>query len=103
MPGRTIRRTSALAVAISAAAVGLVMIVVAFLVGSCDAFGGRCPAPRPPLHEDDTFGTAAAGAALALGLPVALLVRPLRRTLVGLGAAALAAVLVGLVARAGAG
>lgn len=71
---------------------GLVLYVTA--VGHCSAFGGRCPSDRPPLLDDDVFrfavfggliaivppiwlrqpGWRRAGRALAIGLPVAVLI-----------------------------
>ena len=48
---------------------GAGIVLLAAAVGHCSAFGGRCPAEPPPLWDDDVFGTAAMGAALAVGLP----------------------------------
>ncbi len=80
---------------------GMAMILLAFTVGRCDAFGGRCPRTPPPLLEDDTFGIAAVGAALVVGVPV-FLARPSRRRAgIALAWGAAAAVLVGLMARSG--
>jgi hypothetical protein len=55
-----------------AVVIGTGMMLVAFTLGRCDAFGGRCPSDAPSIFDDDTFGIAAAGAALAFGVPVLL-------------------------------
>jgi len=99
----TVRRWLAHAVAAAAVVVGSGILLVALTLGRCDAFGGRCPADRPPLLQDDSFVLAAAGAALAVGMPVLLLVRPARRLAVGLAAAVLVALVTGLIGRAGHG
>lgn len=81
---------------------GLVLLLGAFTLGRCDAFGGRCPADPPALLADDVFGMAAFGAALLL-LPVGVSRRPSggRIVLFALAGAAIA-VLVGLLARSAA-
>ncbi|MEJ7800077.1 MAG: hypothetical protein WKF60_06125 [Ilumatobacter sp.] len=76
--------------------VGLGMVLIAFTLGRCDAFGGRCPADRPPFFDDDAMGTAALGAAL-FAAPFAL--RRSRRWWVAVVACALVAAAVGLLAR----
>ena len=58
-----------------AVAVGLGMIFLAMVVGSCDAFGGTCPAERPSLLEDDVFGMAAFGAVLVVAVPISSVTR----------------------------
>jgi hypothetical protein len=91
----------ALAAVLSAAAVaaGVVMVALAALVGHCGAFGGRCPAQPPPLLEDEAFGTAFAGAGLALAAMV-LATGPFRRRIVPALVVALAGgLVVGLVVR----
>ncbi len=91
--------------ALRAAAIGLCVLVgtglvlVAFTVGSCEAFGGRCPSTPPPILEDDVFGMAALGAGLAVGVPVFLARPSRRRALSGLAWGVGAAILVGLLAR----
>jgi len=86
----------------AAVLVGLVLVLASITLGRCDAFGGRCPADRPPLIEDDVFGFAAVGAALAVAVPV-FLRRPSRQRLLrAVGYGALAALLVGLMARSSA-
>jgi len=83
-----------------AVTVGVALMAVAFTLGRCDAFGGRCPADSPPILDDDTFGIAAAGAAMAVGVPVLLYGagdRPRWRNAVV--AAAVAGLVVGLAAR----
>jgi hypothetical protein len=47
-------------------------------IGHCAAFGGRCPAPRPPLLEDDIFGGLVLGLSV-LVTSVVLAIRPDRR------------------------
>ena len=81
------------------AVVGAGMVVAAFTLGSCDAFGGRCPSTPSPLLEDDVFWTAALGAGLAVGALVFLARPSRRRALVATAWAAAAAGIVGLVAR----
>lgn len=87
--------------AVSAAVFGLGMVLVAVTVGHCSAFGGTCPADPPPLLEDDVFGLSATGAALVAGPLLALRRRP-HRWWIALVGAIVAALLVGLLARAGA-
>ncbi|MDH4160486.1 MAG: hypothetical protein OEV62_09535 [Actinomycetota bacterium] len=85
-----------------AVCLGLGMVGLAATLGSCSAFGGRCPADAPPWYDDDVFGMAAMGAALVVAVPW-FLSRPSRRRLVqALVAGAVAAVLVGLVVRSAA-
>lgn len=83
--------------------VGTGMMLVAFTLGRCDAFGGRCPADAPPIFDDDTFGIAAAGAALAVGVSVLLTGdgdRP--RWIPAIVTALVAGTLIGMAARSGA-
>jgi hypothetical protein len=56
---------------------GLFSLLVA-AVGHCAAFGGRCPAERPPLLEDDIFGGLVLGLS-ALVTSLVLAIRPDRR------------------------
>jgi hypothetical protein len=79
--------------------VGTAIVLIVVAVGDCAAFGGRCPAEAPPLLDDDTFRFAAIGAAIAVGPPVFLADPGLRRLWVAIGAAAAAAVVVGVIAR----
>jgi hypothetical protein len=79
--------------------IGLVIVVVVAALGHCSSFGGRCPAEPGPLLEDDVFGTAAAGAALAVGGPMFLLKPSARRLGQALVVAAVVGVIVGLLAR----
>jgi hypothetical protein len=76
--------------------IGLSMIVVAAVAGSCDAFGGSCPAERPPLLEDDVFGMAAFGSALVVAVPLFLSRPSKRRLLVAIGVGLAVALIVGL-------
>jgi hypothetical protein len=77
--------------------IGLSMIMIAMVVGSCDAFGGSCPAERPPLLEDDVFGMTAFGSALVVAVPL-FLSRPSRqRLLVAVAVGLPVALFVGLV------
>jgi len=93
------RRGLKVATAAVAIAIGLGMVVVAMTLGRCDAFGGTCPGDRPPLLEDDVFGTAAFGAALLVAVPVFVARPSVRRLLTATGAGVAAALFVGLVAR----
>jgi len=96
-----IRVVSWLAI-VGSVCVGLGMVFLAATVGSCSAFGGRCPAEPPPLYDDDVFGLAAMGTALVVGVPW-FVSRPSKRRFVqALVAAAVAAVLVGLMVRSAA-
>lgn len=81
------------------ALVGAGMVLAAFTLGSCDAFGGTCPSTPSPLLEDDIFWTAALGAGLAVGVPVFLARPSRRRAVVALAWAVSAACVVGLLAR----
>lgn len=67
---------------------GIVMLTMA--VGHCGFMGGPCPADPVPLWQDDVFGSAATGLAVAVATPV-LAWRPNRR---GLAFAAAAVVVV---------
>jgi hypothetical protein len=87
-------------VAIGGAVVfGLVLILAALTLGRCDAFGGRCPADRPPLFDDDVFGMAAFGTALVVAVPMFLSGPSKRRLVVAVAVGFIAALVVGLVAR----
>lgn len=89
-----------MAAVVVAVIVGVALMAVAFTFGRCDAFGGRCPADSPPILDDDTFGIAATGAAMAVGVPMLLYGAddgPRWRR--ALAAAAVAGLLVGLAAR----
>lgn len=94
-------RVLGVAAGVAAAVFGVGMILVAATVGHCSAFGGRCPAERPPLWEDDVFGMSAIGGALLVG-PLLALRRGRHRWLVAIGATLVAAVVVGLAVRSGA-
>lgn len=83
----------------AAVVVGGGLILMAVTVGHCSFAGGRCPAERPPLLEDDVFGMSAIGAAIAVGVPMVLLRRGRSRWVIAVVAAAVAALLVGLIAR----
>jgi hypothetical protein len=85
-----------------AIAVGLGMIFLAMAFGSCDAFGGSCPAERPPLLEDDVFGMAAFGTALIVAVPIFLSHPSKRRFVLAAGVGLVAAFLVGMVVSAAA-
>lgn len=80
-----------------AVVIGLGMILIARVAGSCDAFGGRCPAARPPLLEDDVFGMAAFGTALVVAVPIFLSHPSKRRFAIAVGVGLVAAFLVGMV------
>jgi hypothetical protein len=72
------------------------LILLAATLGSCSAFGGRCPADRPSLWDDDVFGMAAFGAALIVAVPVFLHRPSWRRLGVAAGVGVAAALIVGL-------
>jgi hypothetical protein len=93
-PFRRLMVGSAIGVAVF---VGLAMILLAATVGSCDAFGGRCPAERPPLLDDDVFGMAAFGTALAVAVPLFLSRPSKRRFVVAVAVGIVAAFFVGLI------
>jgi len=76
--------------------IGLSLVLVAATFGRCDAFGGRCPADRPPLWDDDVFGMAAFGTALIVAVPLFLRRPSWRRLAVAASAGAGAALIVGL-------
>ena len=86
----------------TAVVIGLGMIVIARVAGSCDAFGGRCPAERQSLLEDDVFGMAAFGTALVVAVPIFLSRPSKRRLVIAVGVGLVAAFLVGLVVSDGA-
>lgn len=96
---RTVLNAARYVAIAGAVAVGSILVLIAFAIGDCSAFGGTCPSEPPPLFEDDTFGTAAAGAALAVGVPVFLRAPSRRRLVVAAAVAIAAGLLVGLVAR----
>ena len=77
--------------------IGLGMILLAMTVGSCDAFGGRCPAERPPLLEDDVFGMVAFGTVLVVAVPMFLSHPSKRRFVIAAGVGLVAAFLVGMI------
>ena len=85
-----------------AVAVGLGMIFLAMVVGSCDAFGGTCPAERPSLLEDDVFGMAAFGTTLVVAVPMFLSHPSKRRFVMAVGVGLVAAFFVGMVVSAAA-
>ena len=85
-----------------AVAVGLGMIFLAMVVGSCDAFGGSCPAEQPSLLEDDVFGMAACGTALVVAVPIFLSHPSKRRFVVAIGVGLVAAFFVGMIVSAAA-
>lgn len=99
--GERILRVAVVGAVVLAAIVGFGMVLVAATVGHCSAFGGRCPAERPPLWDDDVFGISAAGAALIAG-PLLALRRGPARWRIAVGGALVAAVVVGLVVRSAA-
>ena len=86
---------------ISGAAIlfGVGLILIAATLGSCGAFGGRCPADRPPLFDDDVFGMAAFGTALIVVVPGFLHKPSWRRLGIVLATGVVAALIVGLLVR----
>jgi hypothetical protein len=79
-----------------AIAIGLLLILIAATLGSCDAFGGRCPADRPSLWDDDVFGMAAFGTALIVAVPVYLRRPSWRRLGIAMAVGSMSALAVGL-------
>ena len=80
-------------------AIGLMLILVATVVGDCGFAAGRCPRNSPPVLQDDAFGTAAFGAALLVGVPVFLRKPSWRRLGIAAAAAVAAGVAVGFLVR----
>ncbi len=78
---------------------GLGPVLIAVTLGHCSAFGGSCAGDAPALLDDDVFGMAAIGTGLVVGVPVALTGPWRRRVPRAVGAAVVAAVIVGLLAR----
>jgi hypothetical protein len=99
--GRGRGRVAALAVAVAAVVLGVGMVAVAAMAGHCSTAGGTCPREPGPIADDDSFRLAALGAAIAVGVPLAVLRGGRRRWFVTVGAAVLAGLLVGAVVRAG--
>lgn len=86
-------------VILAAVIVGVALILLAATLGSCSAFGGRCPADPSPLVEDDTFGLAATGAFLIAAVPTYVTRPSWRRLGLAIAAGLGAGLLVGLVVR----
>ncbi len=92
--GRAVRVLRVL-LAIGAVAFGLLLIAAAAVFGDCAAFGGRCPASRPPRFDDDVFTMAGLGAALVVAVPIVMR-RPSWRSLgIAVAAGLAAGVIVG--------
>ena len=81
---------------VAAILVGLGLVLLAAALGSCEAFGGRCPADRPSLWNDDVFGMAAFGTAMAIVVPYYLRRPSWPRLGRAVAIAAIAALIVGL-------
>ena len=79
--------------------IGIVTVGLAAVVGSCSAFGGRCPSDPEPLLQDDVFGMASSGAAAVLAGLVLVVPGLRRRWPVAVAVVLLGAVMVGLVVR----
>jgi hypothetical protein len=86
-------------VIVAAVLLGVALILLAATLGSCSAFGGRCPADPPPLVDDDTFGLAATGAFLIAAVPTYVTRPSWRRLGLGIAAGLCAGIIVGLVVR----
>lgn len=97
--GHTARRALSVIVAVGAVVIGAACVLLAVTIGDCSAFGGRCPSDPQPLLEDDTFGMAAFGAALATGVPVFLRRPGWRRAALAIGVGVIAALVIGLAVR----
>ena len=78
------------------------LILLAVTVGDCGFAAGRCPREAPPVLQDGTFGTAAFGAALLVGVPVFLSRPSWRRLAIAAAIATGAGVLIGLMVRSSA-
>ena len=98
-PLRLWMRLIAALVIVATVVFGVALILLAATLGSCSAFGGRCPADTPSLIDDDTFGLAATGAFLIVAVPTFVSRPSWRRLGLGLGAGLCAAFIVGLVVR----
>ena len=83
----------------SAVILGLCLILVAVTLGRCDAFGGRCPADKPALLDDDVLGTAAFGAFLVVTVPYFFYRPSSKRLLTAAPVGIAAGLIVGLIAR----
>jgi hypothetical protein len=81
----------------AAVVIGLLLLLVATTLGRCDAFGGRCPADRPSLWEDDVFGMAASGTALIVIVPLFLRRPSWRRLGIATAVGSTSAIVVGLI------
>ena len=75
---------------------GLLSVLAAATLGSCDAFGGRCPADRPSPWNDDVFGMAAFGTALIVVIPTFVRRPSWRRLGQAIAAGVVSALVVGL-------
>ena len=83
----------------AAVLLGVGLILIAATLGSCSAFGGRCPADPPPLLDDDTFGLAATGAFLIAAVPTYVTRPSWARLGLGIAAGLCAGTIVGLLVR----
>ena len=98
-PARLWLRLIVILVIVATVVFGMALVLLAATVGSCSAFGGTCPADRPPLIEDDTFGLAATGAFLIAAVPIYVTRPSWRRLGLGIGVGLCAGLAVGLVVR----
>lgn len=98
-PARLWLRLLVILVIVATVVFGVGLILIAAIVGSCSAFGGTCPADKPPLIEDDVFGLAATGAFLIAAVPTYVTRPSWRRLGLGIGAGLCAGIVVGLVVR----
>lgn len=84
-------------VAVAASTLGLATAWLSAALGHCSAFGGGCPDLPPPWWQDDVFGGVFGGVALATFASV-VAVRPGRRgLLLAVGAAVAVSLPVALV------
>ena len=93
-----VRRVLLIIAWLAAGLYGLGLLVLAFTVGNCAAFGGRCGDNPPPILDDDVFGMAFAGVLFMAAGPAISHWRRRRQFWVA-PAALVAAVVIGLVAR----
>lgn len=93
------RRVVSLLVIATSVMAGAALIALTVTLGSCSAFGGRCPADRPGIFEDDVMGGAAMGAFLMVGVPIFVWSPSVKRLIHGVMWGLAAGFLVGLMAR----
>lgn len=96
-----LRRLARSVVGVSLVVSGLALVLVAFTLGRCDAFGGRCGDDAPTLLADDTFGMAVTGGALVVAGVSLVVVRTRRGVAAATVVGVVLALVLGFVARSG--